>query len=109
MSSTGRSSVNGTAQLRRDAAPAAERPGVDRLIARIERERVAARIAMESYLRDLLASGVPSEAVRRFGPAAAAPESEATDGPDVDDTNGRGMHRARIRHSPNGQGPASKS
>ena len=50
----------------RDAAPEAERPGIDRLIGRIERERVAARARMESYLTELMAGGVADEAGRRF-------------------------------------------
>jgi CHAD domain-containing protein len=50
----------------RDAAPEAERPGIDRLIGRIERERTAARVAMESYLTELLAGGVADESSRRF-------------------------------------------
>lgn len=62
----------------RDTAPAEERPGIDRLIARIERERAAARAEMEEYLRGLINGGVPDEANRRFGSAAAPPES----GPD---------------------------
>lgn len=61
----------------RDAAPEGERPGIDRLIARIERERVAARAEMENYLRDLVGGRVPAEAVRRFGPAAAPPTGKA--------------------------------
>jgi hypothetical protein len=68
----------------RDAAPADERAGLERLIARIERERVAARAAMETYLRDLVDGGVPDEAVRRFGPAAAPALAEA-------DQDGRGL------------------
>jgi hypothetical protein len=50
----------------RDAAPEAERPGIDRLIGRIERERDAARARMESYLTELMAGGVADEAGRRF-------------------------------------------
>lgn len=60
----------------RDAAPEAQRPGIDRLIARIEQERVVARAQMENYLRGLVGGGVPDEAVRRFGPAAAPPASQ---------------------------------
>ena len=57
----------------RESAPAAERAGLDRLIARVERERVAARVKMEAYLAGLEAAGVPAEAARRFGPAAGPP------------------------------------
>ena len=60
-------------------APKVERPGIDRLIDRIERERAAARVEMERFLRDLLARDVPGQAARRFGPEAAAPPS-LTDG-----------------------------
>ena len=38
----------------RSAAPLAEHPGIDRLIDRVERERVAARAEMERFLRQLL-------------------------------------------------------
>jgi len=54
----------------RAAAPPAEHAGIDRLIAGIEAERITARRAMESFLRDLIAGGVPREAANRFGPAA---------------------------------------
>ncbi len=57
----------------RDQAPAAERPGLNRLIDRVERERVVARVAMESFLNDLLKSAIPREAVARFGAAANPP------------------------------------
>ena len=54
-------------------APAEEWPGLDRLIARVERERAAARAGMEAFFADLAARGVAEEVVRRFGPAAAPP------------------------------------
>lgn len=57
----------------RASAAAAERPGIDRLMDRVERERVVARAEMERFLVDLVSRGVPREAERRFGPAAAAP------------------------------------
>ena len=57
----------------RTAAAAAEWPGLDRLIARVERERAEARVAMEAYLRGLASRGVPEEAARRFGPVAGPP------------------------------------
>lgn len=61
--------------LTRDRATAdpQEHPGIDLLIARMERERIAARAEMESYLRGLLATGVPREAADRFGAAALPP------------------------------------
>lgn len=62
------------AKERAEAAPP-ERPGIDRLIDRIERERVAARVEMEAFLTDLLASDVPRDVVARFGPAAGVPAS----------------------------------
>ena len=52
----------------RRAAPLAEHPGIDRLIDRVERERVAARAQMERYLRELLDGPLPGELQRRFGP-----------------------------------------
>ena len=62
----------------RAAAPSAERPGLDRLIARVDRERVAARTEMERFLADLIECGVPEEAARRFGssppPRSLGPE-----------------------------------
>ena len=64
----------------RERAPLEEHPGLDLLIARVERERVAARAEMESFLRQLLSGGVADEAVRRFGAAAAPPPAApATD------------------------------
>ena len=50
----------------RDEAPPNERPGIDRLIARIERERVAARAEMESFLQELANRGLRDETRRRF-------------------------------------------
>jgi len=55
----------------RNAAPLAERPGIDRLIDRIERERVAARGEMESYLHQLLDGSLRHEIERRFGTTEA--------------------------------------
>jgi hypothetical protein len=51
----------------RSAAPLVERPGIDRLIARIECERVSAREEMERYLRELLDGPLTNELERRFG------------------------------------------
>lgn len=50
----------------RDAAPPNERPGIDRLIARIDRERVAARTEMERFLGELESRGMREETRRRF-------------------------------------------
>lgn len=50
----------------REAAPPNERPGIDLLIARIERERVAARAEMESFLHDLAERGLREETRHRF-------------------------------------------
>jgi CHAD domain-containing protein len=52
-------------------APAAERPGLHRLIDRVEREREVARAEMETFLNDLLGGDVSGEVVARFGPASA--------------------------------------
>jgi CHAD domain-containing protein len=69
----------------RAQAPAPERPGIDRLINRIERERVAARVEMEAFLTELLVGDVPRAVVRRFGPAAGPAVAVATNG----ERNGR--------------------
>lgn len=53
-------------QAEREKAPPNERPGIDRLIARIERERKAARAEMESFLAELAQKGVRDETRRRF-------------------------------------------
>ena len=65
----------GALTAERAAAPTAEWPGIDRLIDRIEAERVVARAEMETFLADLLRRGVPDEATRRFGQGAAPPDS----------------------------------
>ena len=57
----------------RAAAAPAEHAGIDRLIARIERERVTARAEMEAFLRRMIDGSVPREASVRFGAAAAPP------------------------------------
>ena len=72
----------------RQGAVAAERPGLDRLIDRVERERVAARAEMERFLAGVIEGGVPREAARRFGPLAAAPDLAADRAP-VPSENGR--------------------
>lgn len=72
----------------RAAAPAAEWPGVDRLVERIERERVVARAEMEAFLGGLVERGVPQAVVDRFGPAAAPPAGLAAGGPRMTSANG---------------------
>jgi CHAD domain-containing protein len=57
----------------RDAAPVAEQPGIQRLIDRVEAERVVARADMESFIAGVVKTGLPGETERRFGKAAAAP------------------------------------
>lgn len=64
----------------RDAAPPGDRPGIDRLIARITRERDAARAQMVAFLHHVIASDFPRETIRRFGPAATPPWDTARDG-----------------------------
>lgn len=50
-----------------------ERAGIDRLIARVEREREAARAEMLTFLARLERQNVAEETVRRFGKDATAP------------------------------------
>jgi CHAD domain-containing protein len=50
----------------REAAPLVEQPGLERLIARVDRERADARIEMERYLRNLLNGPLPKEVELRF-------------------------------------------
>lgn len=50
----------------RSSAPANEHPGLDRLIARVERERDAARAEMERFLASLDTQGFADETRRRF-------------------------------------------
>jgi hypothetical protein len=45
----------------------AEHPGINRLIERVERERVAARGEMVRFLRQLLDGPLQAELERRFG------------------------------------------
>jgi CHAD domain-containing protein len=68
----------------RDGAPPGERPGIDRLIGRVRRERDAAREQMLAFLAGLEARDVAGETARRFGPAAGAPGSGG------DGKNGKG-------------------
>jgi CHAD domain-containing protein len=50
----------------REAAPPNERPGIERLIGRVERERTIARKEMEAYLKKLAEEGLRDETRRRF-------------------------------------------
>lgn len=50
----------------RNEAPPNEQPGIGCLIVRIERERGAARVEMETYLQRLISEGLPAETRRRF-------------------------------------------
>ncbi len=52
-----------------EKAPLTERPGIERLIARVERERTTARGELETYLQGLLDGPVKHEIERRFGQA----------------------------------------
>jgi hypothetical protein len=55
----------------RSTAPAVEHPGIDRLIARVECERVEARAEMERFLRQLVDGPLRWELDRRFGTTQA--------------------------------------
>ena len=50
----------------RASVPAQERPGLDRLVAKIGRERDVARAAMIAFFSTLNERGIESEAARRF-------------------------------------------
>ena len=51
----------------RAMAPSAEHPGIDRLIERVESERVVARTEMERYLRELMDGDLWRDVERWFG------------------------------------------
>lgn len=59
----------------RTRAKVAERAGLDRLIARVEREHDAARLEMVTFLAELEANGVQKESHRRFPLPAEAPKA----------------------------------
>lgn len=59
----------------RERCAPGERPGIERLIARLSAERDEARVHMLAFLEELEHNDVAGEAVRRFGPEAAAPWS----------------------------------
>ncbi|MEZ4564703.1 MAG: CHAD domain-containing protein [Thermomicrobiales bacterium] len=67
-------------QEQRTAAPPADWPGIDRLIHRIDDERIVARSAMEAYLAGLMRGHLRDEVERRFAPRDPAnarhPEDE---------------------------------
>lgn len=52
----------------REHAPLVEHPGIDRLIDRVERERVVARASMEAYLVGVMEGPLRAETGKRFGP-----------------------------------------
>jgi CHAD domain-containing protein len=58
----------------RDAAAPGERPGIDRLVVRVSRERDAAREKMLEFLANLEERDVAGETAKRFGPAAGPPK-----------------------------------
>lgn len=60
----------------RASAPESEWPGIDRLVARLTREREAARTEMLAYLAELESQGIIQQTIARFGPEAA-PERHA--------------------------------
>jgi hypothetical protein len=53
-------------QEQRAAASPADWPGIDRLISRIDSERIVARAAMEAYLANLMHGPLQEEVERRF-------------------------------------------
>lgn len=59
----------------RAAIPPNERPGIDRLIARIDSERILARAEMEKFLQELAERGLREETRRRF-PASETSKGE---------------------------------
>ena len=65
----------------RDSAPPEEWPGIDLVIERVDRERVAAREEMEQFLERLEKNNASAETARRFSPkrkksAERSPETE---------------------------------
>jgi hypothetical protein len=67
----------------RATAPLAEQPGIDRLIARVERERATARTEMERFLRELGEGSLRSEVARRFGERTKSGDPSAPTGSDA--------------------------
>ena len=66
--------------VERESVSPSERAGIERLIARIEREREIARAHMLDFLSKLESDNVAGESERRFGGAAAAPRAEMEQG-----------------------------
>lgn len=64
----------------RNHATPNERAGIDRLIARVTRERDAAREHMLRFLDNLESAGVAKETERRFGREAGAPSTSQSEG-----------------------------
>ena len=67
-------------QEQRTAAPPADWPGIDRLIHRIDDERIVARSAMEAYLAGLMRGHLRDEVERRFAPRDPANARHPEDG-----------------------------
>lgn len=61
----------------RAVASSAEAPGIDRLIDRVDRERVTARQSMERFLGELLRSDIWRDVERRFGNASGGGDGSA--------------------------------
>ena len=64
-------------QADRDAAPLAEQPGIDRLVARVERERSSARTEMERFLESLTQGQPRRDVERRFGAGKVRPQGSS--------------------------------
>lgn len=92
-----------TLAAERVAAPPSERPGIDRLIARIERERQAARAEMIAFLHGLDAQGLPQEAAKRFGPAAGSPAEPPLPSANANGDNGEKPSRTPAKGATNGR------
>jgi CHAD domain-containing protein len=60
--------------VEREQAATGDRPGIDRLIARVTRERDEARMEMENFLKNLGERNFAMETARRFGSAAGVPD-----------------------------------
>lgn len=59
----------------RDEAPPHEKPGIERLINRIERERTAARVEMVAFLEGAIEQDLREETRRRFPTQLSASKS----------------------------------
>ncbi len=65
-------------QEQRGAASPADWPGIDRLISRIDSERIVAREAMEAFLANQIHGPLRNEVERRFGPRVPTEAHAAT-------------------------------